>query len=232
MAVIEAVFFDCDGVLVNTEPLHYRAFLKVLKPYGIFFNYHTYVERYIGFDDRDAFKTIALHYQVAFTEKDIQRLVEQKNSLIIEEASSGVTTFEGVLSFVKSLHEERIPLGLVSGALRKEVEVFLSNLGILHVFSVFVTAEDVKYSKPHPESYQKALTEMTKVLHKTLSPSRCIAFEDTPAGIKSAKEAGIKVIAVEHSFSHRDLKDADIVIPSFKDMSFSVLYRIAGEILK
>lgn len=230
-ALVDAVFFDCDGVLVNTEPIHYRAFLSVLKPYGVYFDYKTYVERYIGFDDRDAFKTIALHYPVSFTEQDIPSLVEQKNSYILREASAGVETFDGVVPFVKSIYEAGIPIGLVSGSLREEVKAFLTALGIIDFFSVFVTAEDVKHSKPHPESYTEALKRMVRYLQRDLRPSHCIAFEDTPAGIESAKGAGIKVIAVEHSFDRSYLAKADLVIPSFNGTDIYTLYKLVEEIM-
>jgi beta-phosphoglucomutase len=228
----EALFFDCDGVLVNTEPIHYRAFLKVLSAYGVYFDYETYVERYIGFDDRDAFKAIAHHYHLPFSESNIPALVQQKNANLIQEASKGVDTFEGVIPFVRSVHEAGVPLGLVSGSLRQEVETFLNWLGILDFFSVFVTAEDVEKSKPHPESYEKAIIRMSHHLRRELTPSRCVAFEDTPAGVESAKVAGMVVVAVEHSFAAKDLKKADIVIPSFKDMSFSKFCDLVEEVMR
>ncbi|MCX7822190.1 MAG: HAD family phosphatase [Syntrophobacterales bacterium] len=229
--VIESVFFDCDGVLVNTEPLHYRAFLKVVKPYGALFDYKTYTDRYIGFDDRDAFRAIMFDYPVSFREEDIPKLVERKNAYILEEASLGVDTFNGVVPFVRSIHEAGVPLGLVSGSLRKEVEAFLSYLGILELFSIFITAEDVSHSKPSPESYQRALKKMAETLQRDLTPSRCIAFEDTPAGIESAKGAGIRVVAVEHSFDKSYLNQADLVIPSFEGMSFSILGQLVELII-
>jgi len=229
---IEALFFDCDGVLVNTEPLHYRAFLNVLKAYGVYFDYETYIERYIGFDDRDAFKAIANHYHLSFSESDIPALVQQKNVYLIQEASKGVDTFEGVVPFVRSVYEAGFTLGLVSGSLRQEVETFLRWLGILDFFSVFVTAEDVDKSKPHPESYEKAILRMSNHLRKELSPSRCVAFEDTPAGVESAKGAGMVVVAVEHSFAAKDLKEADIVIPSFKDMNFAKFCDLVKEVIR
>ena len=228
----EALFFDCDGVLVNTEPIHYRAFLKVLSAYRVYFDYETYVERYIGFDDRDAFKAIAHHYHLPFSESNIPALVQQKNANLIQEASKGVDTFEGVIPFVRSVHEAGVPLGLVSGSLRQEVETFLNWLGILDFFSVFVTAEDVEKSKPHPESYEKAIIRMSHHLRRELTPSRCVAFEDTPAGVESAKVAGMVVVAVEHSFAAKDLKKADIVIPSFKDMSFSKFCNLVEEVMR
>ncbi|MEJ5301424.1 MAG: HAD family phosphatase [Thermodesulforhabdaceae bacterium] len=218
---INAVFFDCDGVLVNTEPLHYRAFLKVLSIYGVYFDYKTYVDQYIGFDDRDAFRAIAHNYNLSFSEADIPALVQKKNDYLLEEASKGVESFDGVVSFVRSVYEAGVPAGVVSGSLRKEVETFLKCLGILDFFCIFVTADDVKRSKPDPESYQKALTQTVQYLGKEISPSRCVVFEDTPAGVESAKGAGMFVVAVEHSFKAQELVKADLVIPSFKDLNFS-----------
>lgn len=232
MSLVDAVFFDCDGVLVDTEPLHYRAFLRALAPYHISFDYKTYVNRYIGFDDRDAFVTISIDYKLSFSESDVTSLIRQKNACLLEEASKGVDTFEGVVPFVKSLHSAGISLGLVSGSFRREVEVFLKSLSVLDLFPVFVTAEDVKQSKPDPESYLKAVDLMSDYLKRRLVPSRCVAFEDTPAGIESAKGAGIKVIGVEHSFDREALRNADAVIRSFKGMSIDYLSALIKEVAR
>ncbi len=222
---IEAVFFDCDGVLVNTEPIHYRAFLRALEKYGITFDYSRYVERYIGFDDRDAFKAIWQDYKLGYPlESEISNLIASKNRAVIEEASKGVETFDGVITLVEKLHK-KYPLGVVSGSLRKEVESFLKTLGILEFFKVFVTAEDVTSSKPDPQSYIKAKAVMEDLLGKKIASSSCVVFEDTPAGIKSAKDAGMFVIAITNSFEEKDLKEADIVVKSFNNQH---LYKMLG----
>ncbi len=227
MATIDAVFFDCDGVLVDSERLHYKAFQRVLEPFEIQFDYNLYQKRYIGFDDRDGFIEIARDFQ---KEKkllaNLEELIQAKNVALKECIARDLQTFDGVIEFIKELHKEEIPLAVVSGSLRDEVELFLLRLGIKNMFRFFITANDVLKSKPHPESYLTAFEKMASILKKEIRKKHCVVFEDTPAGIQAAKSAGLFTIGVTNSFPEDALKDADYVIPSFKDMSVERLTNI------
>ncbi len=223
---LDAVFFDCDGILVNTEPLHYRAFLTALAPYHITFPYTTYVERYIGFDDRDAFVALARDYGVSLGPDELEQLVTTKSEAVLKEARKGVESFPGVVPFVTTIARVGVPLGVVSGSLREEVTTFLEILALRDRFVVMVTAEDVERSKPDPESYEKACARMAEHLRKKVEPGRCVVFEDTPAGINAAKGAGLRVIGVAHSLGTHELADADWVIPSFQGFTVSALRQL------
>lgn len=212
--LLHAVVFDCDGVLVDTEPLHYRAFQAVLEPLGLGHDYRTYLEKYIGFDDRDAFLEAFREGGRELDGETLESLLKDKErALRTIIADGGLRSFPGVVETVRALARLGIPLAVASGALRDEVFLFLRALGIEDCFSVVVAADDVERSKPDPETYSKTLERLGAVYSpRIFDPSRCVAVEDTPAGIESAKKAGLRVIAVTNSFPREKLANADLVV--------------------
>lgn len=229
MKKIEALFFDCDGVIVDTEPVHYRSFIEVLRPFGISFDYDTYRKKYIGFDDRDGFREVLREHNFEPEPQLLERLIEEKNERILKYASQ-VKPFDGVADFIRATKALKVGLALVSGALRNEVMAFLHSVGLKNLFDIFVTAEDVKRSKPDPESYILAKRKLEMLLGKNLPPEKCVVFEDTPSGIEAAKKAGLPVIAVTNSFPPEDLKAADAIIPGFVGLNPEKLHTLLSSL--
>ncbi len=131
----QAVIFDCDGILVDTEPLHYRAFQKVLVPLGLGHDYACYMERYIGFDDRDAFIHAFKEARIELATTTLDGLIAAKSTALREIIREGVPTFPGVVELVRELMHRAIPMAVASGALRHEVEAFVSSLGLKERFA-------------------------------------------------------------------------------------------------
>jgi len=222
-----AVVFDCDGILVDTEPLHYRAFQKVLVPLGLGHGYEHYMEHYIGFDDRDAF---LYAFEKAGRELDpvmLGSLIEAKAHALQQMIERGTPTFPGVVELVRELNAQGMPMAVASGALRHEVLAFVKSLRIDGAFCAIVAADDVRKSKPDPETYLLALERLREAQGWTaLEPAACIAIEDTPAGINSAKGAGMYVIAVTNSFPESQLGKADHIVGSLEDVSYLEMTRL------
>ncbi len=212
---LQAVIFDCDGILVDTEPIHYRAFQEVLEPLELGFDYEHYMRAYIGFDDRDAFAEAFREKGKILDAHQLSGLMEAKNRVLQSIVTRGINSFPGVVTLIEELLRHNVPLAVASGALRDEVEAFTTTLSIRHAFRVIVAADDVARSKPDPETYLAAMEKMR--IHggvADLEPSRCIAIEDTPAGIASARAAGLCVMAVTNSFGAESLGEAHQVVPS------------------
>ena len=224
---LQAVIFDCDGILVDTEPLHYRAFQKVLVPLGLGHDFERYLEHFAGFDDRDAFIHAFEERGLALSETTLERLMEAKATALQEYIQEGVPSFPGVVELIKELGGRGIPMAVASGALRHEVDAFIASLGLNGMFCTIVAADEVKKSKPDPETYLLAIERLKRLQRsKPLDPMNCIAIEDTPAGICSAKSAGLQVIAVTNSFSATELTEADRVVRSLSDMSFPEMVKL------
>lgn len=227
---LEAVIFDCDGVLVDSEPLHYRAFQAVLVPLGLGHSYDDYLERFIGFDDRDAFLEVFREKGLELDDTRLAGLIRSKEAVLQGIIAQGVVGFPGVVPLVQELAANRVPLAVASGALRREVEAFIEALGVAGCFSVIVAADEVVRSKPHPETYLKALEHLrSDGAIKALDPKSCIAIEDTPAGIASAGEAGLYVIGVTNSFPEDQLLSADHVVVSLEELSLSRMLELVGK---
>jgi beta-phosphoglucomutase len=215
----DAVIFDFDGVIVDTEPLHCRAFLEVLKPLGIGFTWEEYKDLYMGFDDRDAFREAFRAQGRVLDEKALGGLLSAKSGVFQEVIRDGVRAYPGAISLVESLHARGLPLAINTGAIRSDIAPILSQLGISRCFPLAVTADDVRRSKPDPESYRLAFTRLRDAYpSRVRSAGACLAIEDTPAGVRSAKRAGIKVLAVTNSCAGKELAEADYLTESLTDV--------------
>lgn len=214
----EAVIFDFDGVIVDTEPLHYAAFQLVLQPIGLQFSWEEYVDTYIGFDDRDAFKHVFSSHKRELSQGEMHRLIEQKALFFSEVIRSGVSAYPGVLDLISRLHEQKLPLAICSGALRSDIDPILSMLGIADFFAIIVTADDVAASKPDPECYQLAFHRLQSAHKNSFTKETTLAIEDTPAGISAARTAGLMVCAVTNSYPAAKLDQATFVIESLAQL--------------
>lgn len=218
-----AVIFDFDGIIVDTEPLHYRAFQEILIPLELGYSWEDYLRFYIGYDDRDAFRKTFLALGKTLHSGELEALIEKKGAAFQRIIASGVKPYQGVVELLLSI-AGNLPLGLCSGALPSDVEPILKHLGIAGSFDVIVTAADVRASKPDPESYVLAVTRLISAYPvKGITPGNCLAIEDTPAGIASAKGAGLKVLAVTNSYPEEELNGADRIVASLADVNLHTL---------
>jgi beta-phosphoglucomutase len=197
--MLNAVIFDFDGIIVDTEPLHYKAFQELLAPLGLGYSWEEYLDRYIGFDDRDAFReTFRLHGR-ALSDSELKELIRGKAEAFLKIVSVGVAPYPGVVELIRSI-SGALPLALCSGALKSDIEPILAQLGLTDAFDVKVTADEVAASKPDPESYRLAVKRLQERFPGRVNAADSVAVEDTPAGIASATGAGLKVLAVTNSY--------------------------------
>lgn len=212
--MMNAVIFDFDGIIVDSEPMHYQAFQRILEPLGKGFPWEEYCETYIGYDDRDAFREAFKAKGEKICSRDIKHLISEKAKIFQQLIhDGGATPLPGAVELIKSI-PRKLPIALCSGALREDILPILGNLGIDNSFSVIVTAEDTKKSKPDPAPYKLALKKLGMDHAEGV-----IAIEDTPAGIFSAKGAGLKVLAVTNSYDREYLLEADAVTDSLEKIS-------------
>lgn len=215
--MISAVVFDFDGIIVDSERLHWAAFNRVLEPLGRSISWPEYIEIFIGFDDRDVFRNV-------FPERDVsglRPLLVQKAAVFQELLEAGgAEALPGAVALIQHL-AGKIPIAICSGALRSDILPVLKKLGVENAFDDIVTAEDTHISKPDPAPYRLAM--------KKLKITEGLAIEDTPAGIASAKGAGLKVLAVTTSHVPAHLEQADAVVDSLEGLTLEKLNRLFGE---
>jgi len=212
--MLAAVIFDFDGIIVDTEPLHYRAFQDILAPLGLGYSWEEYLRRYIGYDDRDAFREAFRAGGKPLDDGGLRRVIDAKAEAFQRAIASGVEPYPGVVGLIRSI-AGNLPLALCSGALPSDIRPILKQLDIETAFNVIVTAEDVTASKPDPASYALAVARLTNVYPgNAIVPGNCLAIEDTPAGIASASGAGLKILAVTNSYPEESLGGACKVVQS------------------
>jgi beta-phosphoglucomutase len=213
---LKAVLFDFDGVLVNSEPLHHAALRDALRPEGIDIDAEEYVRTYLAFDDWEAVRlALRVHGQTAEPER-VDAIASRKANLF-EALLPGIPFFPGARELVRGLARE-LPVGIASGARRCEIEAILAAGGLRDSFTAIVGADDVTATKPDPEPYLAAMRLLAPRV-AGLAPAECLVFEDSQAGIASGLAAGMKVVAVAHSYPAEQLGAADHVVPSLTGLT-------------
>lgn len=226
--MLNAVIFDFDGIIADTEPVHYRAYQEIFVPLGLGFSWEEYVSRYVGLDDREIFRRVFAADNHNPGVEEMKLLVAIKASIFQDIALSGTEAYPGVAELILHL-SGNIPLAICSGAVRSDILPILRQLDLFHAFDTIVTADDVAVSKPDPESYSLAVRELSRVHGGgKIIPGACLAIEDTPAGIASAKAAGIPVLAVTNSHPAERLADASIIVDSLQGITLEMLNNVTN----
>ena len=226
---LAAVVFDFDGVIVNTEPLHHAAFCEVLRPLGVDFTWEQYVSHFLGFDDRDAISEAFRKAGREIGAGPLRHLIDAKAAAFERLAAErGAEPYPGVESLIRRL-SGAVPLALCSGALRRDVEPILRRLALWDRFGVMVTADEVAASKPDPVSYALAVERLSAAYpDRGIVPPRCVAIEDTPAGIEAARGAGLKVLALPNSYDRARLRTAHHILDTLENVNLGDLERLVA----
>jgi len=217
---MRAAIFDFDGVIVDSEPLHFRSMQEALRTEGIEITEAEYYRLYLAHDDRGALRLALEHHGRPAPPAFVDTLAERKTESF-EAVLRDVSFFPGAARLVRTL-AEHIPLAIASGARRTEIEAILTAGRLRDAFTAVVGVDDVMKTKPNPEPY---LTAMTRLTPKApgLEPGQCIAFEDSIPGILSAKAAGMKVVAVANSYPAEKLTVAHRVVATLEGLETSGL---------
>jgi beta-phosphoglucomutase len=222
---LRGVVFDFDGVLVDSEPLHFRALQGCLLPEGIAIDESEYYARYAAYDDRTAIR-LALEGHGTPYDADRVDTVAKRKAVLFEELQSGIPFFPGAAELVRALARE-MPLAIASGALRSEIERILAAGGLRECFRAVVGAEDVARTKPDPMPYASAVALLAREA-PGLRPEECVAFEDTMAGIASARAAGLRVVGVTNTYPAAKLGAAHRVVGSLAGLARADLDALFG----
>ncbi|MCC6558995.1 MAG: HAD family phosphatase [Polyangiaceae bacterium] len=217
-----ATLFDFNGVLIDDEAVHLAAFRDVLRPLGITIDDAAYEERYLGFDDAGAFRAILRDAGRAPSDEDVARLVEAKKPVYMARIAAELRVFEGAPGLVR--RRARLgPVGIVSGALRHEIEHALGVMGVREHVAFIVAAEDTTECKPDPEGYLLGARALEARGH--LDRGGIVVVEDSTAGVLAAKRAGLFCAAVAHSYPADRLRaaGADAVAGRLLDLTDAVL---------
>jgi len=224
------VLFDFNGVIADDEPLHQMLLQKVLAEEGVPVTDAEYHETYLGYDDRGCFTEAFRRAGREIDPAGVADLVRKKSALYDAHIASHLVLFPGAVESVAAM-AARYPLGVVSGALRGEIDRICEVAGIAGRFSLVVAAEDTAHCKPHPEGYLKALALRNLQLAAEgarIGAESCVVIEDSIAGVQAAKAAGMRCVAVTHSYRADELKAADRVIDRMAGFTPDLVAELLG----
>ena len=212
---VRAVIFDFNGTLSDDEQILFEIFRDLFAEYGRPLSAQEYFDELAGMSDPEIVRTWLGEGQPAVDEVIERRIVRYR-----ELVADGSSVREGVREAVRYA-AARVPVAIVSGAARTEIEPVLDAAGLAGLVPVVVAAEDVPRGKPDPAGYLRAL----ELLDRGLKASDVLVFEDTEAGVASAKAAGMQCIAVLGTLAPERLAAADEVVPV---LDVALLRRLLG----
>ena len=210
-----AVIFDFNGTVSHDEPILLAIFQELFAEYGRPLSAEQYFDDLAGLSDPEIVRTW-LGADNPAVDEVIARRVQRYREL----AADGSTVPEEVREAVRYA-AERVPVAVVSGAARAEIEPVLETAGLSGHVRVVVAAEEVPHGKPAPDGYLRAL----ELLDSGLAPSDVLVFEDAEAGIAAAKAAGMRCIAVLGTLPPERLAAADEIVPA---LNVGLMQRVLG----
>ena len=209
-----AVIFDMDGVIVDSEPRHEKAFLEVIREIGYGEGHGLKFADYVGRSDQDLWVDFISKHKPMQT---LEQLLEMKRRRVVEIIRRDEPLFVGLPALIEKLAPE-FRLGLASGSDRQVVDAVLALKGLRGFFSVTVTAQEVERGKPAPDIFLR-----TAQLLNT-APGDCWVIEDSKPGIAAGLAAGMRVIAITNTHSRSELMPATCVVESYAEIERLLLH--------
>ncbi len=213
-----AVLFDLNGTLSDDEGVFYEIFAELFAEIGKPITRDEYFGRLVGLSDEEV-----VDAWLGPAHPDANRILAARIDRFRELAQSGATIGEPARAAVRAA-AALVPVGIVSGDYRDEIDALLDGAGLAHEISFVVAIEDVERPKPHPAQYLLALD----LLGDEIGAGEVVAFEDTLVGIAAAKSAGLSCVAVAGTLPTEQLSSADLVVPALDaEVVLRVLTRAA-----
>jgi beta-phosphoglucomutase len=225
---LQAIVFDFDGVIANSEPLHLTAFQQALAPEGIELSPADYYARYLGYDDVGLFEALGKDRGVSMSRERVQALVVRKGERMQALLRSGSVLFPGATEFIREAAAS-VPIAIASGAMRHEIDEVIDAAGVADLFATIVAAGDTPQSKPSPAPYRLALERLRDTSRRNIDPRRAVAIEDSKWGLESAQGAGLRLVGVTNSYPAHELTGAELVVDSLQSLTLSALDRLCAD---
>ncbi len=212
-SMIKAILFDMDGVIVDTEPLHRKAYFKMFEEVGITVDEAMYTS-FTGQATLPICRTLCEKFNLSETPETLVS-IKRKHFKHLFENNAELTLLDGVLDLIKDYHKNGLTLVLASSASMLNINRIFERFDLDQYFKAKISGADLKASKPHPEIFIKAAELSSE------KPENCMVIEDSTNGIAAAKAANIYCVGYnsEHS-TDQDYSKADRVISHFSEIAF------------
>jgi HAD superfamily hydrolase (TIGR01509 family) len=190
MPEFDAILFDFDGVLVDSEPLHWACWAEALAPLGVPLEWEFYRSRCIGIDDREMLRMMATRSDPPLDWEQLWRQYPAKKEFFRARTMAAPPFPEGIAEMLAQLHGS-YKMAVVTSSGRPEIEPLLDAAGLRGYFETLVCARDAERHKPAPDPYLLAA--------QRLGVRSALVVEDSEAGIASGRAAGFEVLAVPNA---------------------------------
>lgn len=230
MKWLQAIVFDFDGVIADSERLHLRSYQDILALEGVTISNDDYLNKYLGYDDVGVFKAVGRDYGIPMDDRRVSELIAAKGQRYESLAGAGEMLFPGSADFIRRAVASGVPIAIASGALTHEIEEVLDRSGLRTLFPVIVGADQTARSKPHPDPYQTAFTRLRAHTGRDLIAWRSVAIEDSRWGLLSARGADLRCVAVTNTYSAAELRpDAELVVDGLHALTLDALDDLCAE---
>jgi len=213
----EAVIFDLDGTLVDNNAYHIEAWKIFYDKIGKPFSKEEYTQNINGRINRDIFNYV---FNTTLTPEQIEEYSHEKEATYRELYKPHIQPINGLLDFLDELEKAKMPKAIATSGLVPNINFMFEHVPIKNYFYSVIDASQITHGKPHPEIFLKAAISVNAV------PSNCVAFEDSVAGIRSAKAAGMKVVGLTTTHTAEELKEADFIIKDYTEISLTKLRQL------
>jgi len=228
--MIEAIFFDFNGVIIDDERIHLKAYREVLQAEGVALTDEDYFAS-LGMDDVAFVRAAYGRVNRPLTDEALHAVIEREHKLHHDLIQDELPVSSELVTFIKEA-SRRYQLGVVSMAVRREIDEVLERLGVDKLFAVVVTAEQVTRHKPAPDCYQRALELLNANRRAERKPpvlaNECVVIEDAPPGIEAARAAGMRTIGVTNTVSEAVLRadGAEVVTACLADWNTDAVHHL------
>ncbi|MFB2837734.1 HAD family hydrolase [Floridanema evergladense] len=230
---LKAVLFDFNGIIINDEPIHEQLIEEILIAENLRPKRGEFRKYCLGRSDRACLSDLFSRRGRVLTESYLNQLISRKAKAYQQHIAqmAELPIYPGLEDLILKLQAANLKIGLVTGALRSEVEIVLNRANLAQYFAVMSTSDDLKVSKPEPDGYLLAVELLNQEFaNLDLQPSECLAVEDTPAGITAAKRAGMQVLGVANTFPfHMIQRQANWTVDYFWDLELERIQEVFSQ---
>jgi beta-phosphoglucomutase len=229
---LKAVLFDFNGVIINDEPIHEQIVDQLMLDENLQLKRGEFREVCLGKSDRTCLVELLKRRGRFLTEAYLDRLLLRKSQAYQAKIDSLETLpiYPGLADFMARIRVAGLKMAVVSGAMRSDIQLVLNLAGLAESFELIVTGEDTMTSNPAPDGYLLAVELMNRQYPGwNLEPGECLAVEDSFAGIEAAKQAGIQVLGVSHTYPfHMIQRQANWTVDYFADLELDRVAEICA----
>jgi HAD superfamily hydrolase (TIGR01509 family) len=220
--MLKACIFDMDGVIIDSEPMHFEVDLLVMKRLGLSLT-HEDLEAYVGMTNPAMWTILKEQYDLQQAVEDLIQIQMGIKLRILRERNE--QPIAGIIQLLESLKEAGISIGLASSSPRIFIQAVLEKFGLDRHFSSIVSGEEVERGKPAPDVFIQAASE----LH--IHPSHCLVIEDSRNGVAAAKAAGMACIGfINPNSGQQDLSQADLTVVTITEIKLETMKKLVEQV--